>query len=133
MARESSHMPPLVLLVDDQPDQVEMYRLGLESAEFRVVFAYNGADAISRAREHQPDVVVLDVRLRDMSGWDVCAVLKTDPRTQGIPIVILTAAAQASLPQQARAAGCAAHLLKPCFPDELTRTLRAVTSPHLQA
>jgi CheY-like chemotaxis protein len=126
-------MPPLVLLVDDQPDQVEMYRLGLESAEFRVVFAYTGAEAVNQAREHHPDVVVLDVRLRDMSGWDVCAVLKSDPRTKDIPIVILTAAAEPSLPQQARAAGCAAYLLKPCFPDELTRTLRALTTPHLQA
>jgi CheY-like chemotaxis protein len=126
-------MPPLVLLVDDEPDQVEMYRLGLEAAEFRVVFAYTGADGVKRAREHQPDVVVLDVRLPDMTGWDVCAVLKTDPRTEHIPIVILTAAAEPSLPQQATAAGCAAHLLKPCFPDELTRTIRALTSPHLQA
>jgi CheY-like chemotaxis protein len=126
-------MLPLVLLVDDEPDQVEMYRLGLEGAGFRVVHAYNGADAIARAREHQPTVIVLDVRLPDMTGWDVCTHLKTHAGTHHIPIVILTAAAQPSLPHQAAAAGCAAHLLKPCFPDELARTLRDVIARPQQA
>lgn len=124
---------PLVLLVDDEPDQVEMYQLALELAGFRVVAAYNGTDAIDRARSLRPDGMVLDVRLPDMTGWDVCAALKADPRTQRIPVIILTAAASHTLPQQAAAAGCAAHLLKPCFPDELTRTVRDVVAPHLQA
>jgi CheY-like chemotaxis protein len=123
----------LVLLVDDEPDQVEMYRLGLESAGFRVVAAFTGTDALTRAREHQPQVIVLDVRLPDMTGWDVCAVLKTDPRTERIPVIVLTAAVVPSLPHQAAAAGCASYLLKPCFPDELTRTVREVIAPHLQA
>jgi CheY-like chemotaxis protein len=124
---------PLVLLVDDEPDQVDMYRLGLEAAGFRVVAAFTGTDALNRARDHQPQVVVLDVRLPDMTGWEVCAVLKTDPSTERIPIIVLTAAVVPSLPHQAAAAGCAAYLLKPCFPDELTRTVRAVVTPHLQA
>jgi CheY-like chemotaxis protein len=126
-------MAPLVLLVDDEPDQVEMYRLGLEASGFEVVHAYNGADAVTRARDHRPHAVVLDVRLPDMTGWEVCAALKADPRTEHIPIIILTAAARASLPQQAVAAGCASYLLKPCFPDELTRVVREVITPHLQA
>jgi CheY-like chemotaxis protein len=126
-------MSPLVLLVDDEPDQVEMYRLGLEASGLRVVSAFNGADGVSLARDHTPHVVVLDVRLPDMTGWDVCAVLKTDPRTERIPVVLLTAAAEPTLADQAVAAGCAAYLLKPCFPDELTRTIRDVLAPHLQA
>lgn len=130
MTETTSESGPLVLLVDDEPDQVEMYQLSLEQAGFRVVVAYNGSDATGRARDSHPDIVVLDVRLPDLSGWDVCGVLKTDPQTEHIPIVILTAAASSTLGEQAAAARCAAFLLKPCFPDQLIRTIREVIAPH---
>lgn len=123
----------LVLLVDDEPDQVEMYQLALELAGFDVAVAYNGADAITSARLCLPAAIVLDIRLPDMSGWDVCAVLKTDPQTAPIPIIVLTAAASMTLAKQAQDAACAAHLMKPCFPDDLTRTVREVIAPPLQA
>jgi CheY-like chemotaxis protein len=122
-----------VLLVDDEPDQVEMYQLALELAGFEVASAYNGADGLARARERVPAAIVLDLRLPDMTGWDVCAALKADPLTEAVPVVILTAAASTTLAQQAVAAGCKAHLVKPCFPDHLTRTVREVIAPHLQA
>jgi CheY-like chemotaxis protein len=116
----------LVLLVDDEPDQVEMYRLGLEDAGFRVATAYRGDEAVERARKFRPDAIVLDVRLPDLSGWDVCSVLKADLGTEHIPIIILTAAASPTLDAQASAAGCAAYLLKPCFPERLIEALRVV-------
>jgi CheY-like chemotaxis protein len=122
-----------VLLVDDEPDQVEMYQLALELAGFDVVFAYNGADGLARAHERVPAAIVLDLRLPDMTGWEVCAAVKADPITELIPVIILTAAASTTLPQQAAAAGCKAHLVKPCFPDQLTRTIREVIAPNLQA
>ena len=115
-----------VLLVDDEPDQVEMYRVTLEDGGFTVISANTGADGVSRARELQPDLIVLDVRLPDMTGWDVCAVLKTDPRTERIPVLILTAAATPTLANDATAAGCAGYLLKPCYPTELTASIRAI-------
>jgi two-component system, cell cycle response regulator len=122
-----------VLLVDDEPDQVEMYQLALELAGFEVSSAYTGADGLARARERPPAAIVLDLRLPDISGWDVCAALKADPLTEAVPIIILTAAASTTLAEQAAAAGCKAHLVKPCFPDQLTRTVREVIAPHLQA
>jgi CheY-like chemotaxis protein len=115
-----------ILLVDDEPDQVEMYRYALEDGGFTVTSANSGADGVTRARELQPDLIVLDVRLPDMTGWDVCAVLKTDPRTEHIPVLILTAAATPSLAQEATAAGCSGYLLKPCYPTELTASVRAI-------
>ena len=115
-----------VLLVDDEPDQVEMYRYALEDAGFAVIAANSGADAVSRARELQPDLIVLDVRLPDMTGWDICAVLKTDPRTERIPVLILTAAASPTLETDATNAGCAGYLLKPCYPSQLTASIRAI-------
>jgi CheY-like chemotaxis protein len=117
-----------ILLVDDQPDQVEMYRLALEHAGFVVDEAADGEGALASARSAPPDAIVLDVRLPDIDGWKVCAALKRDPRTTRIPIVILTAIALPAIAERASQAGCAAHLLKPCYPDDLTRTLRQVLS-----
>jgi CheY-like chemotaxis protein len=117
---------PRILLVDDQPDHVEMYHFALEQAGFTVDDAENGTTAIAHARATTPDVIVLDIRLPDMSGWDVCNVLKADERTARIPIIILTAAASPTLAQQAADHGCAAHLVKPCYPDDLTQTVRQI-------
>jgi CheY-like chemotaxis protein len=118
-----------ILIVDDQPDQVEMYRIGLEYAGFTVDEAITGAAAVERALNSPPDAIVLDIRLPDISGWDVCRILKTDPRAAAIPIIILTAAATPTLGEQAAASGCAAYLLKPCLPDELTNAVRQVLRP----
>ena len=115
-----------ILLVDDQPDQVEMYRIALEHAGFIVDEAIDGAAAIAQARSEPPDAIVLDVRLPDIDGWKVCAALKLDPRTTRIPIVILTAIALPSIAEQAAQVGCVAHLLKPCYPDDLIQTVRQV-------
>jgi CheY-like chemotaxis protein len=115
-----------VLLVDDEPDQIELYRCGLEDSGFVILEANDGMTAIELARSGTPDVVVLDLRMPDLDGWEVCAALKADPRTARIPIVILTAAASATLADEAMRAGCVAHLVKPCYPSDLERTLRAV-------
>ena len=115
-----------ILLVDDETDQVEMYQYALEDAGFAVVAASTGGDAIGRARELRPDLIVLDVRLPDMPGWDVCAVLKADARTAQIPVIVLTALSSATLPMDAANAGCAAYLLKPCYPDQLIAEIRSV-------
>jgi CheY-like chemotaxis protein len=126
----AARVASLVLLVDDEPDQVEMYQLALQLAGYEVVTAYTGTDALGRARERQPDVIVLDLRLPDLTGFEVCAALRAEPRTARIPIILLTAAAMASLAEQAAAAGCSAYLLKPCFPDQLTQAVRQVVAPQ---
>jgi len=125
--------PPLVLLIDDEPEHVEMYQLSLESAGFEVISAYTGGDGVSLARARQPDAIVLDLRLPDITGWEVCGLLKTDPRTERIPVVILTAIDSPGLSDQAARTGCAAHLLKPCFPDQLIKVVRTVLPGHLVA
>lgn len=119
-------MTARVLLVDDQPDHVEMYRLALEHAGFTVIEAETGAAGIDRAGDSTPDVVVLDIRLPDMTGWDVCRALKANAATTGIPIIILTAAASKTLAREAEEHGCVAHLLKPCYPNTLIDTIRRV-------
>ena len=103
-----------------------MYHFALEHAGFAVDDAQTGATAIAQARDLRPDVIVLDVRLPDMTGWDVCNALKSDPETAPIPIIILTAAASTTLGDEAAQHGCAAHLLKPCYPEDLMRIVREV-------
>ena len=115
-----------ILLVDDDPDQVDMYRYALEIAGFVVDAAGTGAAAFGRACELLPDLIVLDVRLPDMNGWDVCASLKADARTERVPVIVLTAAVTATLATDAANAGCAAYLLKPCYPDQLVTVIRNV-------
>ena len=110
-----------------------MYQLSLESAGFEVIAAYSGGDGIRLARARYPDAIVLDLRLPDITGWEVCGLLKSDPQTERIPIVLLTAAASPTLGDQAVHAGCAAHLLKPCVPDELVKIIRDVLPDHLVA
>lgn len=102
-----------------------MYQYGLEVAGFDVVPAYSGAAAIAQARERAPDVIVLDVRLGDITGWQVCEALKAEPTTAQIPVVILTAAVSPTVPREAVDSGCVAYLVKPCYPDELAQTIRA--------
>lgn len=115
-----------VLVVDDQPDHVEMYHLALEYAGFTVEDAFSGGEGLEQARQLLPDVIVLDIRLPDMTGWDVCRVLRSQPATARIPIIVLTAAVTPTLAREAEEHGCAAHLLKPCSPDVLTSTIRQV-------
>jgi CheY-like chemotaxis protein len=115
-----------VLLVDDEPDQIEMYRFALEDAGYAVIAAEDGHTAVRLARAEAPDVIVLDIRLPDISGWEVCRLLRSDSATERIPIVVLTAVATQSLADDAARWGCAAHLLKPCYPVDLARTIDAV-------
>jgi len=117
-----------ILLVDDEPDQREMYRFGLEHAGFTVDEAVNGADALTHARSVPPDLIVLDLRLPDIDGWEVCRLLKADLQTSRIPIVILTATPNPTHAERARGAGCAAYLLKPCLPEDLAQTVRRILS-----
>jgi len=115
-----------VLLVDDEVEQIDLYRYGLEEEGFAVIDATDGPAAIAQAQSASPDAIVLDLRMPDMDGWQVCARLKSDPRTVRIPIVILTAAASPALGDEVEQAGCAAFLTKPCYPSELARILRMV-------
>ena len=103
-----------------------MYHFALEHAGFTVDDAQTGATAIAQARQVRPDVIVLDIRLPDMTGWDVCNALKSAPETATIPIIILTAAASMTIGDEAARHECVAHLLKPCFPEDLMRTVREV-------
>lgn len=87
----SDGLPPLVLVVDDDPQAVELFAVYLDHWNFRVLRAGGGAEGLALARAEHPDLIVLDLMMPEMSGFDVVEHLKEDPVTAAIPILIVTA------------------------------------------
>jgi diguanylate cyclase (GGDEF)-like protein len=80
-----------ILAVDDQPDNLELLCQILEESEHTIVMAQNGNEALAKAREECPDVILLDIQMPQMDGFQVCTLLKKDEKTRDIPIIFLTA------------------------------------------
>jgi CheY-like chemotaxis protein len=117
---------PRVLLVDDYPDAREMYTEYLEFSGFEVVEAGNGMEALQRAIDCTPDIILMDLSLPVMDGWEATRRLKADKRTASIPVVALTGHALAGISEGAKKAGCDAFVTKPCLPEDLVREIRTI-------
>jgi two-component system cell cycle response regulator DivK len=113
-----------VLIVDDFEDNRAMYLQFLTFSGYRVAEASNGVEAIERARTLKPDVIVMDLSLPVLDGWEATRRLKNDPSTRNIPVIALTGHALPGQSEGARAAGCDVFLTKPCLPDELAKSVR---------
>jgi CheY-like chemotaxis protein len=121
---KDSKAGPLVLVVEDYQDAREMYVAYLLFCGFRVAEAANGYEAIQQARDLIPDIILMDLALPKLDGWEATRRLKKDVRTRGIPIVALTGHALEGHAEGARAAGCDAFVTKPCLPDALVAEIR---------
>lgn len=117
---------PIVLIVDDHEDSLAMYAFGLLAMGFQPITADTGEDALARASECRPDVVVADIALPGISGLDLARQLRRDARTKDAGIIVLTGQIGAAVRQQADAVGCDRFLLKPCMPDALAGEILAV-------
>ena len=118
---------PLILLVEDQLELRALYAQQLELSGFDVILAGNGADALVHTAAHIPDVVLMDLSLPVLDGWEATRRLKNDARTAHIPIVALTAHDGSGELQRATNAGCDWFVPKPCPPDALvTEILRVL-------
>jgi CheY-like chemotaxis protein len=124
---------PRVLLVDDYPDAREMYSEYLQFSGFDVVEAANGMEALQRATDDMPDIILMDLSLPVMDGWEATRRLKADTRTAQIPVVALTGHALAGISDGARQAGCDAFVTKPCLPEDLVREIRRVLGDPVAA
>jgi two-component system, cell cycle response regulator DivK len=114
----------LVLVVEDYQDAREMYAAYLQFSGFDIAEAANGVEAVEKTIELLPDIVLMDLALPRMDGWEATRRLKADPRTRHIPIVALTGHALAGHAEGAREAGCDAFVTKPCLPDALVAEIR---------
>jgi CheY-like chemotaxis protein len=104
----------------------ELYKEFLGLNGFQVVQAANGIEALSVAQSVRPAAIVMDLEMPAMGGSEATRALKQDERTKGIPIIVLTGSSRESQLSDARAAGCAALLRKPCMPEVLLEAIRHV-------
>src|SRR5437867_13325416 len=115
-----------ILVVDDEPDAVELVEFNLKSAGYEVVTAADGSEALKKARAHSPDVIVLDLMLPEVDGLEVCKILRRDPATSAIPIIMLTAKAAEVDRVLGLELGADDYVTKPFSPRELVARVRAV-------
>lgn len=120
--------PPLVLIVDDYDDNREMYAAYLEFSGMRVAQAANGREALSMTFELMPDLIVMDLSLPGIDGWQATRTIKQDPKTRDILVLALTGHALEGAAQGARDAGCDDFLTKPCLPEDLFREIQRMLS-----
>lgn len=123
---ESRNGRPRVLLVDDYPDAREMYGEYLRISGFDVIEAANGLEALERAVDAGPDIILMDLSLPVMDGLEATRRLKADRRTAEIPVVALTAHLLAGVAEGATGAGCETVVTKPCLPEDLVTEIRKV-------
>ena len=114
---------PLILVVEDFDDAREMYRDYLQFTGFRVETARDGREAIDKTRALKPDLVLMDLSLPGIDGWEATRLLKSDPITKHIRIVALSAHALAAEGERARVAGCDGFIAKPCLPPDLVEEI----------
>jgi CheY-like chemotaxis protein len=129
---ETGTRQPLVLVVEDYQDAREMYAAYLTFSGFRVAEATNGVEAIEKTIELIPDIILMDLALPRMDGWEATRRLKDDERTRHIPIVALTGHALGQHAQRARQAGCDAFVTKPCLPDALVTEIQRVLASRAE-
>ena len=115
---------PTVFLVEDNEDNRIVYTTMLEHFGYRVLQAGDGEAAIGMIREHRPDVVIMDISMPGIDGWEATARLRGDPTTRDIPIVAVTAHALPEHQKRARDLGCEGYLTKPCEPSRLLQEIR---------
>ena len=108
-----------VLLVEDNEDNRIVYSTILQHFGYTVSEALNGEEGIAKAREEQPDLILMDISIPIIDGWEATQVLKRDPATRDIPIIALTAHALASDRDKALEVGCDSYLAKPCEPKQV--------------
>jgi CheY-like chemotaxis protein len=121
-------MQARVLVADDDPIILRLLEVNLGLEDFLVETASRGEDAIRRAQELRPDVIILDVMMPGMSGYDVAEQLRQHPDTAGIPVVFLSARAQEEDRKRGHALGVAAYVTKPFDPGELVDIVRRLAT-----
>ncbi len=108
-----------IMAVDDEPDIVKLVKISLEMANFEVVEAFGGQEALDKIQAAQPDLILLDIMMPDINGFEVCQKIKADPATKHIPVILLTAKGQRGDAEQGLNAGADDYIIKPFDPYEL--------------
>jgi DNA-binding response OmpR family regulator len=121
---------PKILIAEDEPDIRELVTFMLRFAGYEVVAASNGEDAVRTAAREIPDLVIMDVRMPRMTGYDACRLMKANPDLRHVPVVFLSAKGQESEIQSGLDAGAEEYILKPFSPADLTNRVRGILSRY---
>ena len=124
-------MIPTILVADDDKDNRAIMSAALTAAGYRVLLACDGLEAIDAALRERPDLILLDMSMPRLSGWDAIKRLKSAPQTAAIPVFAFTAHALAGDELRTREAGCDGYVAKPCIPrDVVAKIAQAVGRPR---
>ena len=119
-----------ILVVDDEPDVLLLCRVNLEFEGYDVIEAHDGEEALQEISLHEPDLVLLDVMMPGMDGWQVLKTIKSDPVTSDLPVVMLTAKVQERDQIRGLTEGATDYITKPFNPIALSRTVKDALEPR---
>jgi len=122
-------MSKRILVVEDQEDNRQILRDLLGSVGYALIETDNGETAVALAAQHKPDLILMDIQLPIMDGYEATRRIKSDPALRAIPIIVITSYALSGDEAKARAAGCDAYVTKPYSPRQLLAAIRS----HLPA
>lgn len=117
-----------ILTCDDEKHIVRLIQVNLERQGYEVITAFNGAECLEKVKEEHPDLIVLDVMMPEMTGFEVLETLKSNPETENIPVIMLTARAQDSDVLRGWQSGVECYLTKPFNPMELIAFVKRIFS-----
>lgn len=113
-----------ILVVDDEPASVNMMQMRLEAGGYEIMAAYDGQEALEKARNEKPDLIILDLMLPKMDGYKVCRLLKFDDKYKKMPIIMFTARAQEADRKMGMDVGADAYITKPFDPKVLMAKIK---------
>jgi two-component system, OmpR family, alkaline phosphatase synthesis response regulator PhoP len=113
-----------VLVVDDEPGIVDIARANLEAQGYQVIGAHDGHEALEKIKEDKPDLMVLDILMPEMDGWEVLRHMETDAEMAGIPVIMLTARVSDEDVLRGLEAGAVEYMTKPFYPQELVAAVK---------
>ncbi len=118
-------MSKRILVVEDQEDNRAILRDLLQSVGYELIEAVNGEEALSMAVEHMPDLILMDIQLPVVDGYEATRRIKAEPALQGIPVIAVTSYALSGDEEKAREAGCDDYVTKPFSPRDLLAKVQA--------
>lgn len=123
-------MPTKLLIVDDEPENIELLARRLTRRGFAIISATNAEDALKLAASDQPDLIVMDIKMPGVDGYEATSRLKANPDTAGIPVIVLTAHAMQEDRDYARSVGAEGYETKPVDLDRLLEKIALFTTRH---
>ena len=115
-----------ILIANDHPEVVELVQVTLQGEDYQIVAASDGKEALKKVREENPDLILLDIVMPKMNGFEVCRKLKEDPETKEIPIVMLTAMGREVDKEKGRQLGARDYITKPFSPSTLLMKIEKI-------